>query len=112
MATNNIVPLYPEISPQHIRDTAYCGCLKWLDGELWSDILPKQNPPQQGSEAVRTLGATLKPMQRIAFVDGWNKALKERGEWVYASSALRKEHWFVLALGLCLAFWYWLVSWL
>jgi hypothetical protein len=51
-------------------------------------------------------------MQRIAFVDGWNKALKERGEWVYASSALRKEHWFVLALGLCLAFWYWLVSWL
>jgi hypothetical protein len=77
MATNNAVPFYPEISPQHIRDTAYRGCGLWLDGLLWQEELPKRNPPQRGSEAVRVLGATLSPIQRMAFIEGWNQALRE-----------------------------------
>jgi hypothetical protein len=35
MNTPNVIPLYPEISPQHIRDVAYRSCGLWLDGLLW-----------------------------------------------------------------------------
>jgi hypothetical protein len=77
MIPPNVIPLYPEIAPQHIRDTAYRSCHKWLEGELWQEELPKRDPPQRGSEAVRVLGATLGPMQRIAFIEGWDRARRE-----------------------------------
>jgi hypothetical protein len=119
-----ISPLYPEISPAHIRDMAYRSCNLWLDGLLWQEELPRRDPPQRGAEAVQILGPTLRPMQRIAFMEGWNWALRE---WEARQMPFRRRvveefqepalGWFkagcwALGLVLCLLFWWLLLRWL
>ena len=110
---NDTNQIAPQLTPTQIGNTAYFGCLQWLEGELWQDILPRLTPLQSGGEAASILGANLNPKQRQAFIDGWESALeywsKERDR-KYQHRVFKAKCW-GLSIALNFLFWSLLSGW-
>jgi hypothetical protein len=71
--------LFNEEPPLFIEEIGYETCKWWLAGGYCQDILPRQQIPQSGEEAVEAFAPQLALPARNGFVSGWNRCLAECG---------------------------------
>jgi hypothetical protein len=62
-----------------MENVGYEVCKSWLERYRWQDILPREESPQPGEEAVKAFAPQLALPARKNFVKGWNRYLTERG---------------------------------
>jgi hypothetical protein len=62
-----------------MENLGYEVCRNWLGGYHWQEILPREDSPQPGEEAVKAFAPQLARPAKKDFVKGWNRYLAECG---------------------------------